>query len=215
MADGKPSAIISPCPIWCKVFVPFLSVSYHFSDIFSKNRNETGWICPDFRVNCDEEGRGGIYGRWLENKPTSSQFISQNPCSIWLLRNWSAGKASDWYAVFYQNSDNQIYGEVLKWSKRRDSKSRRPLTRRVGSNPTFSARKSPKRAYACLGDFLVHSISTQKRRKNTIYTIWNIKTQTGRITSYKHDTPLYIIKKRNRIYDRFLERLVSIHLHRW
>ena len=51
------------------------------------------------------------------------------------------------------------------------SKSRRPLTRRVGSNPTFSARKSPKRAYACLGDFLVHSISTQKRRKNTIYSI--------------------------------------------
>ena len=34
---------------------------------------------------------------------------------------------------------NFIYGEVLKWSKRRDSKSRRALTRRVGSNPTFSA----------------------------------------------------------------------------
>ena len=33
-----------------------------------------------------------------------------------------------------------LYGEVLKWSKRRDSKSRRALTRRVGSNPTFSAR---------------------------------------------------------------------------
>ena len=32
------------------------------------------------------------------------------------------------------------YGEVLKRSKRRDSKSRRPLTRRVGSNPTFSAK---------------------------------------------------------------------------
>ena len=40
-----------------------------------------------------------------------------------------------------QNSKNQIYGEVLKWSKRRDSKSRRALTRRVGSNPTFSANK--------------------------------------------------------------------------
>ena len=34
-----------------------------------------------------------------------------------------------------------LYGEVLKWSKRRDSKSRRALTRRVGSNPTFSANK--------------------------------------------------------------------------
>ena len=33
------------------------------------------------------------------------------------------------------------HGEVLKWSKRRDSKSRRTLTRRVGSNPTFSANK--------------------------------------------------------------------------
>ena len=33
-----------------------------------------------------------------------------------------------------------LYGEVLKWSKRRDSKSRRALTRRVGSNPTFSAK---------------------------------------------------------------------------
>ncbi len=31
------------------------------------------------------------------------------------------------------------YGGVLKRSKRRDSKSRRPLTRRVGSNPTSSA----------------------------------------------------------------------------
>lgn len=31
------------------------------------------------------------------------------------------------------------HGGVLKWSKRRDSKSRRPLTRRVGSNPTSSA----------------------------------------------------------------------------
>ena len=36
---------------------------------------------------------------------------------------------------------NIFYGEVLKWSKRRDSKSRRALTRRVGSNPTFSANK--------------------------------------------------------------------------
>ena len=36
------------------------------------------------------------------------------------------------------------YGEVLKWSKRRDSKSRRALTRRVGSNPTFSAKKFDK-----------------------------------------------------------------------
>ena len=39
------------------------------------------------------------------------------------------------------NNPHNIYGEVLKWSKRRDSKSRRALTRRVGSNPTFSANK--------------------------------------------------------------------------
>ena len=40
-----------------------------------------------------------------------------------------------------RKGDSFIYGEVLKWSKRRDSKSRRALTRRVGSNPTFSANK--------------------------------------------------------------------------
>ena len=34
-----------------------------------------------------------------------------------------------------------LFGEVLKWSKRRDSKSRRTWKRCVGSNPTFSARK--------------------------------------------------------------------------
>ena len=74
------------------------------------------------------------------------------------------------------------------------SKSRRPLTRHVGkvaqtpssasrrlaqqigrahrahAPSTSSARKSPKRAYACLGDFLVHSISTQKRQK-TLYIV--------------------------------------------
>ena len=45
--------------------------------------------------------------------------------------------------LWYNNKAwNLIYGEVLKWSKRRDSKSRRALTRRVGSNPTFSANKN-------------------------------------------------------------------------
>ena len=59
---------------------------------------------------------------WLENKPTSSHFISRTPYSTWLLRNWSAGNASACSTVFYQNSDNWIFGGVLKWSKRRDSK---------------------------------------------------------------------------------------------
>ena len=40
----------------------------------------------------------------------------------------------------FSNNFIIYYGEVLKWSKRRDSKSRRALTRRVGSNPTFSAK---------------------------------------------------------------------------
>ena len=44
-------------------------------------------------------------------------------------------------AIIQQLYPCNAYGEVLKWSKRRDSKSRRALTRRVGSNPTFSARK--------------------------------------------------------------------------
>ena len=48
-------------------------------------------------------GRRGVN---LENKPTSSQFTSRNPCTVWLLRNWSAEMASGWYTVFYQNSDN-------------------------------------------------------------------------------------------------------------
>ncbi len=39
------------------------------------------------------------------------------------------------------------FGEVLKWSKRRDSKSRRTLTCCVASNPTFSARKRLKIGY--------------------------------------------------------------------
>ena len=52
-----------------------------------------------------------------------------------------------WYNNFccedssFQLQIQYFYGEVLKWPKRRDSKSRRALTRRVGSNPTFSANK--------------------------------------------------------------------------
>ena len=45
-------------------------------------------------------------------------------------------------------------GEVLKWSKRRDSKSRRTLTRCVGSNPTFSAKKEVTFVYQKLLLFL-------------------------------------------------------------
>ncbi len=44
-------------------------------------------------------------------------------------------------AIIQQLYPCNAYGEVLKWSKRRDTKSRRAVTRRVGSNPTFSANK--------------------------------------------------------------------------
>ena len=42
--------------------------------------------------------------------------------------------ASGWY-------NNAVFGGVLKWSKRRDSKSRRPVTGCKGSNPFSSAIK--------------------------------------------------------------------------
>ena len=61
----------------------------------------------------------------ISGTATGSKRRADSPCVIGLL--------------FIQF--NIFYGEVLKWSKRRDSKSRRTLTRRVGSNPTFSARK--------------------------------------------------------------------------
>ena len=56
----------------------------------------------------------------------------------------------------FSNNFIFLYGEVLKWSKRRDSKSRRALTRRVGSNPTFSAksgqaRTKSRKVYALCG----------------------------------------------------------------
>ena len=51
------------------------------------------------------------------------------------------------YNIARAEYGHTIDGEVLKWSKRRDSKSRRALTCRVGSNPTFSASKNLKRTH--------------------------------------------------------------------
>ena len=60
-----------------------------------------------------------------------------------------------------------IYGEVLKWSKRRDSKSRRALTRRVGSNPTFSAKK--RQVSTCR--FFIHCESNGISSRDSVHLI--------------------------------------------
>ena len=65
-----------------------------------------------------------------------------------------------------------IYGEVLKWSKRRDSKSRRALTRRVGSNPTFSARKKHTFVYQDNVCFFQRKLPL---RASEIALLWNIR----------------------------------------
>ena len=61
------------------------------------------------------------------------------------------------YAIIRIVPHGTAYGGVLKRSKRRDSKSRRALTRRVGSNPTSSANKKGtlKGAFfCCVGETL-------------------------------------------------------------
>ncbi len=63
---------------------------------------------------------------------------------------------ADVYAIIYGRSIermNRLYGEVLKWPKRRDSKSRRARKRCVGSNPTFSAKLKPQFRYKGIAVF--------------------------------------------------------------
>ena len=54
---------------------------------------------------------------------------------------WNWRKKLDFYGGYCYNSPRE-YGGVLKWSKRRDSKSRRPVTGCKGSNPFSSANKN-------------------------------------------------------------------------
>ena len=52
---------------------------------------------------------------------------------------WNWRKSLDFFRYRWYNSPRE-YGGVLKWSKRRDSKSRRPVTGCKGSNPFSSAK---------------------------------------------------------------------------
>ena len=75
-------------------------------------------------------------------------FEYNRPCG---LSNWRSLRAALLFcvlALIFCGATAIIcplteYGGVLKWSKRRDSKSRRPVTGCKGSNPFSSARKEP------------------------------------------------------------------------
>ena len=63
-------------------FVPFLSVSHHFSDIFPNKRDEMGWFCPVFEVNCDEEGRRETAGEGSKPRRTRKRHVGSVPLSL-------------------------------------------------------------------------------------------------------------------------------------